>query len=197
MICKETRKTKFPWKRSNKVFILMVEKVISRKFVEQSLNLYQFLSIAFMFMQYKYCAVYQKYRETISRKISNLFFKIRFSESSRNFSKIKHNCKWKLSSRKFFLTHELSINPKIPNFLVEEREGRVEDIRFFSAEKYYKFVPRNSILSPRLRFGPITKGLKSLEKMANKGLARDFVTIFSFNLAAAALTSKNGVQYGA
>ena len=104
-----------------------------------------------------------------------------------------------MSSRKFFLTHELSINPKIPNFLVEkdDREGRVEDIRFFSAEKYYKFVPRNSILSPRLRFGPITKGLKSLEKMANKGLARDFVTIFSFNLAAAALTSKNGVQYGA
>ena len=102
-------------------------------------------------------------------------------------------------SRKFFLTHELSINPKIPNFLVEkdDREGRVEDIRFFSAEKYYKFVPRNSILSPRLRFGPITKGLKSLEKMANKGLARDFVTIFSFNLAAAALTSKNGVQYEA
>ena len=120
-----------------------------------------------------------------------------FNKFTKFIKNQNNNCKWKLSSRKFFLTHELSINPKIPNFLVEEREGRVEDIRFFSAEKYYKFVPRNSILSPRLRFGPITKGLKSLEKMANKGLARDFVTIFSFNLAAAALTSKNGVQYGA
>ena len=122
-----------------------------------------------------------------------------FSKFTKFFKNQNNNCKWKLFSRKFFLTHELSINPKIPNFLVEkdDREGRVEDIRFFSAEKYYKFVPRNSILSPRLRFGPITKGLKSLEKMANKGLARDFVTIFSFNLAAAALTSKNGVQYGA